>query len=455
MKNKKFLLAAGLLLVAAERIFYIIWSRGVLSADESVFGLMARHFMEGRDFSVFLWANHYAGTVTSVISAAVFSVFGVSGYAFMCVLLLWELAGIAVFSLLFPQRARWSVPLFFIFIPSRLFDVTFFTPQVELLFLSALSFLMIKLIAEGSGLKRHFFALGLVNGFGLYLHPQYLPYFFVTLLFALATGILKGGKDRITSEAGLILGLSPLIIYNIIHPFATIFRLGGRLIVHERAPQGGMLANFLVYGWPLALLFLAAAAYAFFAVKKDLTAKLMLGLFAVSAVFFFLPGLRTDRYMLPNFFACAGLSALAFDKLYSERKPLSFIFLALFIALGCAAAAPAFRVKIPEYQKLIAFLEANNIRYAASTYSTAYPVAFISNERIIVSPRLIDKQGFFDRYREYAGQVEAEPKKCLIFDSSSEQFKALYLKNLRARRVSFKETAVGGFSCVTYTEKAS
>lgn len=450
MKKTRLLFAVSLLLVAAERICYIIFTRGILDGDEAVFGLMASHIMRGKDFSVFLWAAHYAGTLHSVISAVLFRVFGVSGYVFKAGVLAWELAGITAFSLLFPRRSRWVVPLFFIFIPAGIFGVTFLTPVVELLLFSSLSFLIVRRAAEGRAKAWEPAALGLINGFGLYHQPQYFSFFAAVLALTFMYGTFRDNRARISAELGFLAGLSPMIIYNIIHPFATVFRLGGRFFSIERVPQGGTMGNFFVYGIPLSLLFAGAAVYAFAAMRREYTARAMLALFAVSALFFFSPGLRTDRYMAPNFIACIGITALVFDRLYERAKPAAFALLVLAVSLAFLRAAPAFRPTDYDYRKLAAFLENNNISRATSTYWTAYPVMLAVDERVIISPRLMDPQGFYERYPEYSRIVDAEPRKCLIFDGFSMKYRDAAVKKLRERGIRPEVTDVGGFSCVTY-----
>jgi 4-amino-4-deoxy-L-arabinose transferase-like glycosyltransferase len=55
-------------------------SLGVLDGDEAVWGLMARHFLDG-EFSVFVWGQGYGGTLEVFPTAALFALLGTSTLA--------------------------------------------------------------------------------------------------------------------------------------------------------------------------------------------------------------------------------------------------------------------------------------------------------------------------------------------------------------------------------------
>jgi hypothetical protein len=64
---------------ALLRLAWIFAPGGGLDGDEAVFGLMALHILDGRDYPIFCWGVHYADAVVSYIAAAGYQIFGISG----------------------------------------------------------------------------------------------------------------------------------------------------------------------------------------------------------------------------------------------------------------------------------------------------------------------------------------------------------------------------------------
>ena len=50
----------------------------MLDSDEAIVGLMARHMVHQHEFTTFYWGQNYGGSLTAVVMAAVFAVFGSS-----------------------------------------------------------------------------------------------------------------------------------------------------------------------------------------------------------------------------------------------------------------------------------------------------------------------------------------------------------------------------------------
>src|SRR6476619_7598304 len=67
-------IAAGVLL----RVALLVRPTGSLDSDEAIVGLMARHIVHQHDFTAFYWGQNYGGSITAVVMAAVFSLFGSS-----------------------------------------------------------------------------------------------------------------------------------------------------------------------------------------------------------------------------------------------------------------------------------------------------------------------------------------------------------------------------------------
>ena len=89
-------IAAGV----ALRIWLLVLPTGTLDSDEAVVGLMARHIVHQHQFTTFYWGQNYGGSITAVVMAAVFAVFGSStttlkavpiGMSAISALLVWRL----------------------------------------------------------------------------------------------------------------------------------------------------------------------------------------------------------------------------------------------------------------------------------------------------------------------------------------------------------------------------
>lgn len=67
-------IAAGV----ALRIWLLVLPTGALDSDEAVVGLMARHIVHSHQFTTFYWGQNYGGSITAIVMALIFVVFGAS-----------------------------------------------------------------------------------------------------------------------------------------------------------------------------------------------------------------------------------------------------------------------------------------------------------------------------------------------------------------------------------------
>lgn len=87
MRRTAVLVAGGLIAAVGLRIWVLTSPLGGLDADEAVWGLMARHVLDG-ELPVFFWSQSYGGTQEVLLTAAVFGVTGTSVAALRAVPLL-------------------------------------------------------------------------------------------------------------------------------------------------------------------------------------------------------------------------------------------------------------------------------------------------------------------------------------------------------------------------------
>ena len=76
----RLVLAAAIVAGVALRAWMLTTSLGTLDADEAVWGLMARHVLDG-ELSTFYWGQTYGGTLEVLLTAPGFAVLGPSTLA--------------------------------------------------------------------------------------------------------------------------------------------------------------------------------------------------------------------------------------------------------------------------------------------------------------------------------------------------------------------------------------
>jgi hypothetical protein len=71
------IVAAALLVIARTAVF-LIWEQAAFDSDQAIFGLMAKHIVEGRAFPVFIYGDNYMLAVQAWVAAPLFLIFGPS-----------------------------------------------------------------------------------------------------------------------------------------------------------------------------------------------------------------------------------------------------------------------------------------------------------------------------------------------------------------------------------------
>ncbi|MDR7545242.1 MAG: hypothetical protein QN120_13440, partial [Armatimonadota bacterium] len=243
------------------RAVWFFTPAGYPDADEAVFGLMALHIQQGREYPLYCWGAHYAGTAVSYLAALGYSLIGMGVPALKGATLpfvagyLGATYGIA--RLLFDARSA-LVALAVAAVP----PATALTLSVKatggypetLCFGSLVLLLAFRLPASAQSahdLRRHLALLGLAGGFGLYVLPLVTPYLVVAgwFLYRHHRPALSGGNVAWLAAAGLA-GVSPMLVYNLQHSGATVLRLGSRVLNVSRADAAGAVDNpAMVVAW--------------------------------------------------------------------------------------------------------------------------------------------------------------------------------------------------------------
>jgi hypothetical protein len=448
-RNENLLFICSLTVFIAVRIFYLFKTGFIIDGDEAVFGLMAKRISELKDFPIFMWKAHYGGTFSCYILAALYKVFSVNQYSLKLLMVLWETLAVFFFSLIF-NRKRFYIPLFFAFLSPLIlnFSTSFLGYVESILFGFMLLYLFKKVLNKGN--KYLYFFTGFLNGFGLYSHPVFVPWFFASLYFIIKQNILKDSNKRIYIEFGFLAGFLPFIYYNIIHPFASVLRLGGRLVSKSSVDVHQYLLNLLgafniSFGYNIIVLFVLLLILIHYhkSLKKNIIYDVILFLFIVSFAGFLISfegSYSKARYLYPFYYSFVALSVIAFYHLYDIKKYFAVLFLSVYLFLGAVSFSKlGIDASSRNYNELISFLYRKDIKYCYSNYWISYPLMFYSDEKVTASPRLTDPAGFYDRAPDITDTVKKEQNKCLIFDDSMETYRNMLLRKLKLMNISYNE----------------
>lgn len=212
-----------------------------INCDEAFMGLIAKHISEFKEFPIFIFKAHYAGTLICYIAAAFFKIFGPSLYILRSIGIVLCWLPFIIFSTLFSKFFRPAIHTFlvFLFVSLPPPSITHFTTEMvgslpEMLVIgSVLFYLLAKLLTtdEPERERKYFVSLSLLSGVGFWLSPGAV-YYLISILYLFW---LKDRKFFLSSKFMVFiflfcLGATPAIIHNLQYPAASIFRFAGRIL---------------------------------------------------------------------------------------------------------------------------------------------------------------------------------------------------------------------------------
>ena len=226
---------AALLLGLLAQLAQVLLSPSPIDADEAIVGLMAKHILAGQEAPIFYYGQHYFGALEAYLTVPVFALLGVSTTTLRITPLLASLLTTVLVFLLVRQawdlrRALLAAALSAL-PPWFYFEFTLrarggFPESFALMLLLALICLRWK--GGGQRSATRIWALGLLSGFLLYVYQAALLH--TAALVAAALLIRDGPRPRafLHWTGGVLLGAMPLIVYNWIHPLATVAQAAGQ-----------------------------------------------------------------------------------------------------------------------------------------------------------------------------------------------------------------------------------
>jgi len=116
--------------------------------------------------------------------------------------------------------------------------------------------------------------------------------------------------------------------------------------------------------------------------------------------------------------------------------------LILVLANNVFATAQDAHAGKPSVRELLAALDARGVRFVYTDYAIAYPLVFLSHERVIASPAAGPTN--VDRYPPYTHAVAASPCPAYVFRRGSEA-SAVFVREMRRVGIAFSREALSEF----------
>jgi len=495
----------GAILIAlmgiALKLVFLAAGAFPFNSDEAVVGLMARHILDGQ-WPAFFYGQAYMGSLDATIAALGFALLGEAVWVIRLLQALLYLATILTtaalgWSIFGNRRIAW-VAAALLAVPSvnvMLYTTISLGGYGEALVIGNLLMLLALRVWRQ---KKGFALWGTLAGLGFWAFGLTLVYTFptgimvlrklwhsraklVTTLAAFLFGALpwvmegvKRGFDPFLSEllGEAISGASSGGLPSVLEHFVNLLLFGPTVIFGLRAPWSAELIAAPLA--PVALIFwLAVLVYGVIRLRVQDEARtgrwMLAGVMVTLLAGFLLTPFGADpsgRYFLPLAVPLALVAGELFTGLLIPRfgkwayVPLGLVL--IFNLWGNIQAAnenppgittqfdPVARVDHSFLPALIEFLEAKGEWTGYSNYWVAYPLAFLSDERIIYTPRLPYHQDFRysdrdDRYAPYGTIVGQSPSTGFITTHFSELNQRLR-DGLLEREIEFEETTIGPYT---------
>jgi hypothetical protein len=484
--NRTSLKAKDLCLVAflalASGIAWMLTKGPFLSGDEAVVGLMALKISQGADFPLFFWGAHYSGPLASYLAAPL------HWFLKPSVFLLWVPAvvlhliyasGVFLLARRMSNEQEALAAGLCAALPFDLFPYAALGGYTESLSLTPWLFL---LICRPQGLGNellsggHLALAGLLVGFVLWVFPVSVPMACTSLVYVRR---FYGPKALGIMLSFTLVGLIPFFAYNVTHPGASVLRLLARTASLDKgsflkiAGEEGLtsLALLVLGNWGRACIASVrslpaftlqlfhitpgangyalaagmAAGMAFLMTfwagfgrergRKDIS-RLLVGLVLYTYTFTALFGLDRHRYLIPALFLVPFGCALALDRLrHFMSRPVSVAILGILLALNGFSNFWSDGPPPPPGPDLARFLEARGLDRGYAEYDLAYPLVYLSNERLIYTPFFHSPQ--YDRYAPYTEAVNRSERPTFLF--CSRQDALFFRRALKDTLQSYKE----------------
>ena len=479
------------------------------NADEAVVALMARHILAG-ELPVFFYGQAYMGSLDALLVAAAFRLLGesIEGIRLIQALLYGATVATTIVLAWRIHRDLWLAAAVGLLLAIPSVNTTLYTTVSlggygEALLIGSLLMLLSWEAWLSPRRWAPFLVWGLLAGVGIWV-------FGLVLVFVVPTAVLMGLALRSAGRAtaaqrglialgGFILGLAPWLGWTAVHgPEAALRELAGSAIAGV-GPAGLPVAllyrtvNLLLFGstviagirppWsveflspllsPVAIAFwLAVAGFTLVALRRRDPARaarwMLAGVIAATLLGFLLTPFGADpsgRYFLPliaplAIFAGELLAAVRtrYGSVWSGALLAGMLLFHLSASIQAASANPpgfttqfdaGTRIDHSDDLALVQFLLTQGETRGYTNYWVAYPLAFLSRERLLFVPDLpyhadLRHTPRDNRYPPYAEEV-ADALRVAYITTGPDSLEARLRAELGRSGVEWREAAVGDY----------
>ncbi len=440
------------LVVAVSLASALLWwivKGDTINSDEAVIGLMSLKISKGLDFPFFFWQADYCGPIASYLAAPLHWFFQPSGRLLHAILIPMHatfVIGVYLVACEWLGEESALIAALFAAMPILLFPYSPLGGYTE-------SFVILPWIvylffgrqdASRKSLFGRYFGGGLLNGFALWVFPLLVPMTFVSFVFLYRDSDKKNFKAALS---GFALSLVPMIVFNIEHPAATFFRLLSRPVQMDRrdAMESLHLHGAWHTGTAVVRQWIESSLQSFKSVPRVIFSLVGLtnaesvwipvagaiGLLAMGFLLWSCWGRGGNGKVMPKVLAWMAIANVAYVVVVGMQRDRYLIPLLFLIPFGLALIHERFLAPLKKYQQygvvavvlvlsilsnytnlgsyrndyfgLASYLETNGLTRGYADYFIAYPLVYLSNERLIFSPAFNTPDA--DRYKPYTELV--------------------------------------------------
>lgn len=469
-KSNKLLYSVVLIILVSTllRLYLFIGAGYIVDGDESLVGIQAKHYTQLKTLHPFVYGQDYMGSLQSITAAFVFLITGVSFVSLKMVPLFYYILFLIIYYIFALKNFNKNIAVFSLLIlafPGLTLNKWTLMPtggHIENLFLSILlSYFAYNIIYNDTYKKSHLYIFSFLTGLAFWTHPFSI---FLILVYTIFIFIKIKPSIKLFSINLLffIVGSLPLWIYNVFNRFITFLRLGAfflgirgssveslslwMMIKSIFSKFFSVFTNFFdtmrmvfsIFGFNYNLffeivfgvLFLSSIiVFFYYIIKNKKYSHKLFPLLIFFIIYYFIMSSSSrairDRYLLPLYLVFPLVFSSFLEKYLLKYLKFNFciqIIIFFYVLINIQSTilythknyenvAQMFESRI----NVINFLVFNNIKYAYSGHYTAFPLSFLSDERVIISP----KAGFYneDRITYYSNLVDnTDEDKAVIFN---------------------------------------
>ena len=471
-----------------------------IGSDEAILGLMAKHICGG-EFPLMTWVQPHGGTLEAYLNAPLYLLFKTGKLTVRLLPFIFSLLFLVMGYLIgreyFGQEtgivtaSLMAIPPVYLSIMGAL-GVSMNFPA--LLGSAVIVYTAHRIIFANLTAGRKLLLLvimGVVGGLTFWVHLIVICALLSALLFFFINDrLFFTRRDFPVLVLSFIAGSSPLWIYNFSNNFET-FRMIHSVSMMETLSKLKMCFTFtLPAAWGLYLptyidsshfLKMPQAfsfCYALICIMLVVTAIIIAFRRSVSSagmhhrsgtwilLFFLLVNIAVfarnsrstssaTRYLAPAFIVLIPLIAAGLCEIRRRSGVLFAVLLVSLISFNLAgnvivmkawagADFPAKYLSLPENDKLISFLEDEDIRYGYMHYWLSYPVVFKTDERIKLSPAYDERFGQY--VHPYIRDVQSAENIAYIFHSDVGLKAGWFRDDIRRIRAEYRKKDIGEFT---------